>query len=84
MYPGMVKFNECCLSELDNTDIETDNISLAGSVSMLDQYVGHARESLGVDSHVASSSCSSRLVALVLLLITVVCRLPLTQQCIYV
>lgn len=62
MAVGLVKFNECCLSELENTDVESDNISLAGSVSMLDQYVGHARESLGVDSHIASSSCSSRFV----------------------
>lgn len=56
----MVKFHECNLSELEHSEVDADNMSLTGSVSMLDQYVAHAREYLGIDNHTPSSSCSSR------------------------
>ena len=57
---GVAKFHECSVNELEQMDTDADNFSLAGSVSMLDQYVGHARESLGVETHLPSSTCSSR------------------------
>ena len=58
---GMVNFHECSVNELEHSEVDADNMSLASvSISVLDQYVGHARESLGVETHLPSSTCSSR------------------------
>lgn len=53
---GIVKFHETNMSELETDYGEhSDTLSMRsvnfGSCSVLDQYVGHVRESMGIESH---------------------------------
>lgn len=50
---GIVKFHQCNMAEFEsNSSDAIDTQSLAGStVSLLDQYVGDVRESMGVEGH---------------------------------
>ncbi|CAH1801728.1 unnamed protein product, partial [Owenia fusiformis] len=58
---GVVKFHECSINELDSSDPEADNQSIhSTTASLLDQYVGHVRESMGIESHTTSSIYNSR------------------------
>ncbi|KAI8507337.1 Tetratricopeptide repeat protein 28 [Branchiostoma belcheri] len=64
---GVVKFHECNMNEL-NSHLpseresplsglsEKDNVSVAMSTSVLDQYVSHVREALGVETSIPRSS----------------------------
>ncbi|CAI9715780.1 repeat 28 [Octopus vulgaris] len=50
---GIIKFHQCNMAEIESSSSDTiDTQSLAGStVSLLDQYVGDVRESIGVEGH---------------------------------
>ena len=55
-FSGIVKFHETNMSELETDYGEhSDTLSMRsvnfGSCSLLDQYVGHVRESMGIESH---------------------------------
>ena len=56
---GIVKFHQRSIAELEHSSDPEDVQSLhslnVSSVSVLDQYVGHVRESLGVDAHMPNT-----------------------------
>ncbi|XP_074640463.1 tetratricopeptide repeat protein 28-like isoform X2 [Tubulanus polymorphus] len=49
---GITKFHECNLSELEVAGSDNSDTHSIGTTSLLDQYVGHIRESLGVDQNI--------------------------------
>ena len=57
--PGIVKFHECNVSELEVGSDPEDCQSLrslnVSTASLLDTYVGHVREALGVDAHLSGN-----------------------------
>ena len=59
---GIVQFHECSVSELEVCSDPEDSQSMrslnVSTTSLLDQFVGHVRESLGVESHISSSRYS--------------------------
>ncbi|XP_048757568.2 tetratricopeptide repeat protein 28-like isoform X3 [Ostrea edulis] len=60
---GIVKFHETNMSELETDYGEhSDTLSMRsvnfGSCSVLDQYVGHVRESMGIESHTPKNNIS--------------------------
>ena len=63
-FVGIVKFHERTVSEIESGSDPEDTQSvksyrsMAGSTSLLDMYVGQARESLGVESHLSNSRLS--------------------------
>ncbi|CAG5117419.1 unnamed protein product, partial [Candidula unifasciata] len=59
---GIVKFHSVCLSDLDSDSETVDTrsfISVSG-LSLLDQCVGQLRESMGIESHIATSATGHR------------------------
>jgi hypothetical protein len=52
---GIVKFHELNMTELEADYEASDTLSMKsvnfGSTSLIDQYVGHVRESMGVESY---------------------------------
>ena len=56
---GIVKFHECSVSELEVSSDPEDTQSMKSlslsTTSLLDQFVGQVRESLGVESHLSAS-----------------------------
>ena len=61
-FAGIVKFHESSVQELEANSDPEDVVSLrsmrslnASAVSLLDMYVGQARESLGVEAQLSSS-----------------------------
>ena len=59
MLKGIVKFQECSVSELEVSSDPEDTQSMKSlslsTTSLLDQFVGQVRESLGVESHLSTS-----------------------------
>ena len=56
---GVVKFHETSMADVENETDSCDTVSLKSTVSfsscsLLDNYVGHIRESMGVESHAPS------------------------------
>ncbi|KAK7499051.1 hypothetical protein BaRGS_00009598, partial [Batillaria attramentaria] len=59
---GLVKFHELSLSELES-DVEgadTHSLMSISSTSVLDHCVGQVRESMGIESHIATTSSGHR------------------------
>ncbi|XP_076108116.1 uncharacterized protein LOC143076268 isoform X2 [Mytilus galloprovincialis] len=60
---GIVKFHEVNMTELEADYDTSDTLSMKsvsfGSSSLIDQYVGHVRESMGVESHNIKASTGS-------------------------
>lgn len=58
-FAGIVKFHECSVSELEVSSDPEDTQSMKSlslsTTSLLDQFVGQVRESLGVESHLSTS-----------------------------
>ncbi|XP_033748780.1 tetratricopeptide repeat protein 28-like isoform X2 [Pecten maximus] len=63
---GIVKFHEANMADLENIDGESFNDTLSmksvnfGSSSLLDQYVGQVRESMGIDNYSSRTSLTSK------------------------
>ncbi|OWF55333.1 Tetratricopeptide repeat protein 28 [Mizuhopecten yessoensis] len=63
---GIVKFHEANMADLENIDGESfsDTLSMKsvsfGSSSVLDQYVGQVRESMGIDNYSSRASLTSK------------------------
>ncbi|RUS73651.1 hypothetical protein EGW08_018583, partial [Elysia chlorotica] len=55
---GMVKFHSTKLSELDadSETVDTHSVISASGISLLDQCVGQVRESMGIESHITTTS----------------------------
>ncbi|KAJ8312119.1 hypothetical protein KUTeg_009492 [Tegillarca granosa] len=60
---GIVKFHETNMADLETDTDSFDTLSMKsfnfGSCSVLDQYVGHIRESMGIESHIYNRSFST-------------------------
>ncbi|XP_025088925.1 tetratricopeptide repeat protein 28-like isoform X2 [Pomacea canaliculata] len=59
---GLVKFHELSLWELENdTDgVDTQSLLSVSSTSLLDHCVGQVRESMGIETHIATTSSGHR------------------------
>ena len=60
--PGVVKFHELSLSELESDceGADTQSLLSVSSTSILDQCVGQVREAMGIESHIATTSTGLR------------------------